>query len=280
MCLIPPEELQTVLIDRPVVPLDESEVRRLSALVDTGFRDWQHFHQRYAANQRAIREQPAGLARWTHLREFLVRIGQAETVSGLERTRFTLQNGQITATGQSAEVVRLKDKSLRFVGDFDGGLFNGESQVGPLGLNLESVAEALREAASPKTPTGAAFVRWSEKQHPLRATLGDEIVIVAFFRQTIHLDSVGGIKEAGSEILAYFVSPTERRAISPVERNLVFQLQGEAIVRVKPPEGVSLKWVREHEVALASELRRPSEESVRKGIRYAVWPILALHVSP
>lgn len=280
MCLIPPEELQTVLIDRPIVPLDENEVRRLSALVDSGFRDWQNFHQRYAANQRAIRDQPAGMARWSHLREFLVRTGYGESVQGVERTRFTLQNGEVAAAGQDAEVVRLKDKSLRFVGDFDGGLFSGETQVGPLGLNLEAVAEALREAGSPKLPTGAAFVRWGDKQQALRMALGEDVVILAFFRQTLHLDSVGGIKEAGSELLAYAVSRSDRKLLTPVERNLLFRLQDEAIVRVKPPEGVSLTWARDQELLLANELRRPSEEAVRKGIRYAVWPILALHISP
>ena len=67
MCLIPPEELQTVLINSPASPLAEAEVQRLSSLVDSGFRDWQSFHARYAANQRQIRDQPPGLARWSHL---------------------------------------------------------------------------------------------------------------------------------------------------------------------------------------------------------------------
>ena len=43
MCLIPPEELQTVLINSPVSPLADCEVQRLSLLVDSGFRDWQSF---------------------------------------------------------------------------------------------------------------------------------------------------------------------------------------------------------------------------------------------
>ena len=54
MCLIPPEELQTVLINSPASPLAEAEVQRLSSLVDSGFRNWQTFHDRYAANQRQI----------------------------------------------------------------------------------------------------------------------------------------------------------------------------------------------------------------------------------
>jgi hypothetical protein len=27
-------------------------------------------------------------------------------------------------------------------------------------------------------------------------------------------------------------------------------------------------------------LRRPSEEAIRQGVRYAVWPLLAMHLSP
>ena len=76
MCLIPPEELQTLLINSPASPLADADVQRLSSLVDSGFRDWQSFHDRYAENQRQIREQPAGLARWNHLRDFLIRYGE------------------------------------------------------------------------------------------------------------------------------------------------------------------------------------------------------------
>src|SRR5205814_7051997 len=170
----------------PASPLAEAEVQRLSSLVDSGFRDWQRFHDRYSENQRQIREQPAGLARWSNLRDFLIGYGNAELPGGIERIRFVQRDGQVQAMGESAEVLKLSDGSLCFVGDFESGLFSGQSAntVGPLGLNIPSVAELLRTCASPPLPGGAAYLRWGDNQKELRGRLGQEVVVLAFARQT------------------------------------------------------------------------------------------------
>lgn len=282
MCLIPPEELQIVLINSPASPLAETEVQRLTSLVDSGFRDWQSFHDRYAANQRQIREQPAGLARWSQLRDFLIRYGGAELATGIARTRFTQRGGQTQTVDESAEVLKLGDGSLCFVGDFDGGLFSGQPAgiVGPLGLNIPPVAELLRTCANPLLPTGAAYVRWGDNQKGLRTRLGDDIVILAFARQTFRLDSVGGINEVGNELAAYAVSPTQTSALSAEDRAAIFEMQKLATVRVRPVESPLHTRAGEEEQRLINELRRPPDDAIRQGVRYAIWPILALHLSP
>ena len=282
MCLIPPEELQTVLINSPASPLAEAEVQRLSSLVDSGFRNWQTFHDRYAANQRQIREQPAGLARWSQLRDFLVRFGGAEAATGIARTRFVQRDGQVQTVDESAEVLKLSDDSLCFVGDFDGGLFSGQeaASVGPLGLNVPTVAELLRTSASPQLPTGAAHLRWGDNQGALRGRLGNEVVILAFARQVFRFDSVGGINEVGTDLSAYAVGDAATTELSAEDRTALFDMIRLATVRLRPDDSPLFARAVPEEVRLISELRRPSEEAIRQGVRYAVWPILALHVSP
>lgn len=280
MCLIPPEELQTVLINSPITPLADAEVQRLSTLVDSGFRDWQQFHERYAANQRQIRDQQPGLARWKHLQEFLLRTGNATAIAGIERTRFVFQEGRVEAQGQVAEVIRLKDGSTRFVGDYEGGLFSGDVAVGPLGLNIEPIATVLREYGCPRLPTGAAFMRWGEGQRTLKSLLGDEAMVLVFLRQTLRLDGTGTAKEVGNELLAYSIDQTATRVLSAEAKDALFRIQEQGTVRLKPPESIGMPWVVDQEKRLNATLRQPTADEIRQGLRYAVWPILALHVSP
>lgn len=282
MCLIPPEELQTVLINSPVSPLADAEVQRLSSLVDSGFRNWQTFHDRYAANQREIREQPAGLARWSHLRDFLIRFGGAEPAIGIAKTRFVQREGRVQTVDESAEVLKLSDGSFRYVGDFDGGLFSGQPTVsiGPLGLNIPEVAELLRMNASPQLPTGAAHLRWSDNQGVLRGRLGNDVVILVFARQIFRFDSIGGINEVGIDLSAYAVKDSETIRLSDQERAALYDMIRLATVRVRPNDSQLFAKAVSEEARLIGEMRRPSEEAIRQGLRYAVWPILAVHVSP
>lgn len=281
MCLIPAEELQTVLINSPDSPLAEREVEKLSALVDSGFRDWQGFHDRYAANQRQIREQPAGLARWSHLRDFLVRHGGAVMSHGFLNTRFTQRDGQVQPIDSPAEVLKLGDGTHCFVGDYEGGLFSGQSglKVDPLGLNISQVSKLLRSTVDCRIATGAAHLRWSDTQKELRAQLGDEAVILAFLRQSFRLDSVGGVSEIGTELLAYQVGPQGTFQLTPNLRAALFSLYESSTIRVKPVDLPPQSRITEEEARIVNDLRRPSESELRERIRYSVWPILAIHIS-
>ena len=280
MCLIPPDELQTVLINSPASPLAETEIQRLSTLVDSGFRDWQSFHDRYAANQRQIRELPAGIARWSHLRDFLIRHGNAKLATGLAKTRFLHRDGQVHAVDESAEVLKLSDGSHRYVGNFEGGLFSGTESIGPLGLNIPPVAEILRTSACPEQFTGAAYLRWSDSQSELRERLGEEVVILIFARQTHHLDSVGGINEASSELFAYVVRSEKTDLLSTQDRSILPNIYQSTAVRMRPVESLIIGRAAAEEVRIIAHLRRPTDDAIRQGVRYAVWPILAAHIAP
>jgi hypothetical protein len=281
MCLIPPEELQTVLINSPASPLDDAEVTRLSTLVDSGFRNWQAFHDRYAANQRQVRDQPAGLATWESIRDFLIRFGGAQPVNELSKSRFVQNGPQVQVLDESAEVLKLPDGSLHYVGDFDGGLFTGPGAeaVGALGLNVPQVADLLRTSACPTLPTGVAYLRWGEVQSDLRKRLGDEVVILSIVRQIFRFDSVGGIYDAGTELFAYSINDSVS-TLTDIDRATLFDMIRLATIRVRPVESPLTVKAATEEARLINELQRPSVEAIRQGIRYAVWPVLALHISP
>jgi hypothetical protein len=279
MCLIPPEELQTVLINSPVSPLQDSEVQRLAALVDSGFRDWQSFHDRYASNQKLIREQPGGKARWSHLKSFLLRHGGAVSVPGITKTRFVSGEGVVRAVDEEADVLRLEDGVLRFVGDFDGGLFSGAS-VKPLGLNMPPVDALLGSCAMPKGRTGAAHIRWAETSRELREKIGNEAVFLVLVRQVFQSDSAGGYSESGTEMFAYAVAQNHTDKLSDQEFRALLNLLQTAPIRLRPAESAILQHAIGEEIRVLRELSRPTDEAIRSGIRYAVWPILAVHTTP
>jgi hypothetical protein len=147
-------------------------------------------------------------------------------------------------------------------------------------LNIPPVADLLRTCANPTLPTGAAHLRWGDDQKELRARLGDDVVILAFARQTFRLDSVGGINEVGSELIAYVINAQQSSVLSAADRVALFDMNRLATVRVRPVESSLFTHAVTEEPRLINELRRPSEEAIRQGVRYAVWPILALHLSP
>lgn len=282
MCLIPPEELQTVLINSPASPLAEAEVQRLSSLVDSGFRNWQSFHDRYAENQRRIRDLPSGLATWSHLREVLTRFGGAEVVDGVTKTGFVQSGEHVHTVDIVCDALKLSDGSVRFVGDYDGGLFGGPlgAEVGPLGMNLPVVSEMLSNIANPTVSTGAAHLRWSDQRGLLRERFGDEVVFLVFARQVFRFDSVGGVNEIGSEMVAYAVVGSETVELTAECRVQLFDLIRSSTVRVRAEESALCRRAKDEEYRLAGQLRRPSEEHIRQGIRYAVWPVVALHIIP
>ena len=103
--------------------------------------------------------------------------------------------------------------------------------------------------------------------------------MLAFVRQTFHLDSVGGITAGGAELMSYASSAQDTRLLEPRERAALFGLAESATIRLRPAETTLFARAAGEEMRLYTELRRPAPEEVRQGLRYAVWPILAAHMS-
>jgi hypothetical protein len=81
MCLVPPEDLQNVMIHGAQAPLSSDDQQRLADMVQQGFRDWNDFHSRYGHQQREIRQQDPGLATWNDVAVFLENYGKASIVT-------------------------------------------------------------------------------------------------------------------------------------------------------------------------------------------------------
>ncbi|OQB97950.1 MAG: RNA polymerase-associated protein RapA [Verrucomicrobia bacterium ADurb.Bin122] len=284
MCLVAPESLQEIMLASTAPEIGPQEEGRLSDLVESGFRNWQGFHDRFAANQRTIRKMPAGLARWEDLESFLVRYGGAQAAEGVNVTRFRFQGDAVVALDEAARVIRMKSGLLGLIGDYEGNPVSGETagQVRPLGSNVTPVLDVLREHAVTTDPVGAALLRWGETSGTLRESLGRNAVVYGYLRQKLQLDSVGGAKEVALE-LRFFVASQEldsSRELSEEEKaSLVRGLQSFS-ARAKPSlTTVADRWLT-LERQLAEQLARPSQQELQDRVRYAVWPLFAAHIEP
>ena len=214
------------------------------------------------------------------MKDFLCRYDKAEPATGIAKTRFIQSGGKVITEEVPADVIKLSDGSHCFVGDYEGGLFSGQSEVAALGLNIPFVADFLYDCANPSIATGAAHMRWVESQTDFRTRLGNDVVILAFARQVFRIDSIGGKKEVGLELLAYAVSTKQTMLLVAKDREELFNMNKFATVRMRPTQSSLFDHAAKEELRLLDELRRPCDEDLRKGIRYAIWPILALHMVP
>src|SRR5205823_2925979 len=92
MSLVPPEELQNVLIEGALSPLSGDEAARLSQMVESGFREWQEFHAQFSAEQTRIRQLDGGLVSWEDVEDFIIRYVGAKPVDGFYTPRFTISD--------------------------------------------------------------------------------------------------------------------------------------------------------------------------------------------
>jgi superfamily II DNA/RNA helicase len=158
MSLVPPEALQSVILEAAASPLSAEDAERLAGMVESGFREWRSFHERFNAEQQRIRQIDGGLVTWEDVEDFLVKYAEAEAVDGFRAQRFEIINGEAQPVEDVANVFRFRDGTMYATGDAQGAPVFGPNDVSvtQLGLNSEPVARVLREAAFPKRPTGAA----------------------------------------------------------------------------------------------------------------------------
>ena len=280
MCLIPPDDIQSVLLDTPVGPLKNASVSKLTGLIDTGFKQWQNFHDQYSESQRRIRALEPGLAKWSDLEQFLLQHGGAQTVDGYSRGTFVQDGDDVRYIDSPTSVLRLADGSLGLAEDFEGGLLTGEDDrsVQPLGLNINSVARVVREHALNTKDTGAALLRWASGDSKAMITrYGGDIYVMIFLRQVLQLDGASGASEKGSE-LQIFVANTDLSSVNLTaeDKPVLLEAIRRSGVRVKqtdvPKDLIPI------ETEISERLRRPSDEQIRNGIRFAIWPVFLAQI--
>jgi len=278
MCLIPPDDLQAVLLGGQGAPLSDEDSDKLSQLVAAGFDQWKSFHEAYSENQKRIRDQPCGLAQWRHLGEFLLDTGCAEEAETVTRFTFDLEPGDAHPASEAERVIRLRDGSRRLVGDYAGGLLANKA-VGPLGLNVQLVAEALQDAASPSSWAGAAYLRWKDRVPEFGVPCCESSVFLVFHRQAIQYGAPSGDLELGSHMLAFACDAEGYRQLPPAGLLALLDAARDASVRMKPVEAELVGRCQEIEAKILAELKRPTEDQRRDNQRYVAWPVAAVFMS-
>ncbi|MCA9094158.1 MAG: DEAD/DEAH box helicase [Planctomycetaceae bacterium] len=282
MCLMPPEELQGVLINGPVGPLTVQDQESVAKMVREGFEKWRDFDQKYAQQQKLIKSQDSGLASWNDLEHWLVAAGKAQTVDGFVSEKFTLENGTTLAKSTSAPAVRLGDGDIFACCDL-GGLpaYGPDGMVASqLGLNLPIVQTLLSELAFPEKETGIAAIRWPEGfQNPLKDH-GVCAGVLVFVRVSVRFDKINSWMEHASRLSFFAVSKNGKwEELSPDASRLFMNGVAKASIRARRPDNSQLI----HSIQLCqdeilNELKRPCEDDVAMKIRHAVTPLLACSV--
>ncbi len=278
MCLMPPEELQDVLISGAEGPLTVQDQESVGKLVREGFEKWKEFDERYSQHQKTIKAQDAGLATWLDIGRFLTAVARAERVEGFVSEKFTLENGVTAAVATPAEVVRLSDGNTYACCDLGGLPAYGpdDTTAKQLGLNLPPVVVALSQAAFPDKNTGAGSIRWPEDLPFPIDEPNDCVGLLVLLRISVRFDQATSWNEHGSA-LHYFVvklDGSSRELMSSECRSFLDGI-GSAIVRTKKPIVPDLeKAFHLVEEQRTLQLQRPSDSELTLRIRHAVAPIL------
>lgn len=282
MCLLPQDELQSVLLNEPSTPFDAQDESRLSEMVQEGFRAWKDFHDRFGEQQKSIKRQNPGLLSWDDVIFFLESLGGAKHLPGYRRQRFQRDGVSVTQVSEEATVLSLADGVAYVCGEHGEELvYDPNGSITPkLGLNLRPVAELLRRHALPEHLCGAAHLRWaSGKELPTRISKPPFGVCV-FLRQTLRIDRMGGWIEQGYSMHCFVTGKDSAEEVTDEDKLHLLRGLFRASVRklAEPSESLVHELVlMEREVA--ERLRRPSEEELIGQVRHAVTPLFAAIVT-
>lgn len=274
MALVPPEELQNVMGERPLGPLDSTETNRINELVTEGFAQWRSFHEKYAGNQRQVKALDPGQARWSDLESLLVEDLQARPVPGFEVLRFRTSGDEVVDASEAAVVFEIAGRP-RACGDYSGMPVSNKSgaTAEAIGLNSPEVSSMLRRLAFPERQSGAAVLRWPAGLPSLASTSAFGFVSLA--KQSLR-QKQGSWVEHQLALEGNLIGPEGARQLAPTEL-VEFLRQLRSAVAVKDPviDPRQLSSIMDVESQRSRELRRPSDTEINDGIRHVVWPLLA-----
>ena len=150
----------------------------------------------------------------------------------------------------------------------------GNASAKQLGLNVAPVTQALRKAAFPSAPTGAAHVRWLSGIDPPPVAFPFGVLVL--LRQVLRMEQATWT-EGTLTMHCYVITPgREPESIEGTARGLLLRALFKATIRTKPEEAPELvAQVSRHERNIVESLRRITGEQFDQGLRYAVTPIFA-----
>jgi superfamily II DNA or RNA helicase len=276
MSLVPPDELQDVMVRRPLGPLDRSEISALSRLVTEGFRRWEVFHQQYSGTQRQIGALDPGRAGWSDLERFAVEQLGARRVEGYAVLRFRFQDTEVVEASEGATVLDIAGRHFA-CGDFGDMpvLGSGPGAATRLGLNVEPLVDALRAAGLPERATGAAYVRLVDRAGLPEAT-GTPFGLLIYGRQGVR-NQGGTFVEHSLDLVVAVVEPGHDPVVLDGDRRaaLLRNLLSSTLRREGVVEPGLVEALRAADTTLAQQLRRPGED---RTMRYALFPLAAVVV--
>jgi superfamily II DNA or RNA helicase len=282
MCLLPQDELQSVLLNESIGSLGAGDEQRLSEMVQEGFRAWKDFHDRFGEQQKSIRRQNPGLCAWDDVVYFLEQLGGGERVAGHQRQRFERTGDSVARISEEAVVLNLNDGQSYVCGDYGEEMVYGpEGTVTPkLGLNLKPVSELLRKYAFPESTCGAASLRWPSNVEVPLCIKDFPIGVSVFLRQTLRLDRMGGWIEQGNALRCFVNTADEHSELFGEDKQRLLRALFRASIRKTPPvnDNVFQRLVNA-ELEVLEQLRRPSEDELSTQVRHAVTPLFAAVVT-
>jgi hypothetical protein len=141
----------------------------------------------------------------------------------------------------------------------------------------EPVASALREAAFPKMPTGAAHVKLASRLASRKLGKGWFLGNLCFAHSADAALQQSGWQELSSQLVCYEVtSDGAAHAIEEKKKRSLLRTLLHASPRIKPPADHQLiSALTAFELRLFQELRRSSDEQIVAGVRNVVTPLFA-----
>jgi superfamily II DNA or RNA helicase len=286
MSLIPPAELQDVMAQAAMGPLSSDESARIAKLVETGFQSWRTFHDRYHAEKKLRAPQP-GQATWEDLERFAKQYAKAKAVKGYSALRFERRDkAEIVSSLDDVPVVEMPDGSRYACADVGGRPIVGENgpemAVSPAGLNIPAMASAIREAAFPAQPAGAAFLRWAENADLPLDMQNHEIGVMGVVRLAVRAFTGSGWDELRAELHVWKVEAEDEPVeLQAPDSGRLFRSVIASSIRTKPDsENPLIERLMVLETQLLQNYRVRSEADVSSGTRYAVFPIFAGLINP
>ncbi|MES2631841.1 MAG: DEAD/DEAH box helicase [Pseudomonadota bacterium] len=278
MSLVPPKELESVLSDvTNTLGLDDPAIQQIGKLVTEGFSSWNAFDETYRRQAEQIRATEPGEAHWADVGHFLVKHGGAEEQDDAVFGSFTFKENEIVAIEERVPSIRIAGRQFA-CGD-TGGLRAAAadgSEVHQLGLNIDAVQTVLSQTFSSSRKVGPVFLNRGNDLDFL-GSQGETTVALVFLRQK--LEQERGIWAERDLTLHCYVllgdspeavelNPQQRAALVRSSHN-VSRVKDGGIVRVRS----DLEAI---EASLFRALKRPTDDQLAAGARYAVWPLAVL----
>jgi superfamily II DNA or RNA helicase len=273
MSLVPPEELQDVLIASAVAPCSEDDEQRIAELVRAGFDDWMAFHDHYGKQQTAIRAISPGLAQWSDLADFCVRHAGAEPIHGLTSEDFGrhgLERSAVTGIRfGAADGFVCGDQGGTPILDGDGHLLK------QLGLNTPVVANEIYRLATDPAIAGVAHFRGDQRSRELLGSGAKGILVWRV--QDYQMDGRRGWVEEATRLEAICVAiDKSARQMDRTELASFVRWCQEATLRRQGGEISALGNVlKEVELSYGRAIWAPTPAERSAGKSRAVIPIFA-----